>query len=199
MAMTELNICVLGDGFAMGLGDPNMQGWAGLLMQATSKELGEIHYFNLGIPNDTSKGCAERVRELVPRAMKGQDNRLILCFGLSDTEVTEDGKPKLSNQESLEALKSLVVKTKPHFKMLMIGIPPSYEPQRNNRIKRLNTQFREFCQKARVPYVDLFSVLSDDVQYKRQLSKGNRIYPSRQGYEKVFDLIWNDRSWWFNP
>jgi lysophospholipase L1-like esterase len=196
--MTELNMCVLGDGFAMGLGDPKMQGWAGLLVQETVKELGEINYFNLGIPNDTSQGCASRIRELVPRAPKGQDNRLIICFGLADTE-TVDGKPKLSNQESIEALKTLIVKTRPHFKMLMIGIPPSYEPQRNNRIKRLNGLFRDFCQKARVPYIDLFSVLSDDVQYKRQLSKGDRIYPSQQGYQKVFDLIWNDRAWWFNP
>jgi hypothetical protein len=196
--MIDINISVLGDGFAKGIGDPTMLGWAGQLVKEASKELGELNFYNLGIPNQNSQEIAGRVRELVPRAPKGEDNRLILNLGLMDTEL-DGAKTVLSNQESIEALKSIIVKTRPHFKMLMIGIPPVYDPKRNSRIKRLNGLHRELCQKARLPYIDIFATLSEDVQYKRELAKGGRIYPGEQGHLKVFDLIWNDRSWWFNP
>lgn len=195
--MTELNFCVLGDGFASGVGDPSMQGWSNRLMMATVKELGMVRFYNLGVEGETSPMVAARVNELVPRFPKGQDNRLILAFGLHDTELA-DGKPRVANQESLEALKQLILKTRPHFKMIMIGIPPVYEPQQNNRIKRLNGLYRELCQKARVPYIDIFSSLAEDVQYKRELAKGDKVFPADIGYQKVFELIWNDRAWWFN-
>ncbi|MDX1342825.1 MAG: GDSL-type esterase/lipase family protein [Reinekea sp.] len=195
--MTELNFCVLGDGFASGVGDPSMQGWSNRLMMATVKELGMVRYYNLGVEGETSPMVAARVNELAPRFPKGQDNRLILAFGLHDTELA-DGKPRVANQESLEALKQLILKTRPHFKMIMIGIPPVYEPQQNNRIKRLNGLYRELCQKARVPYIDIFSSLAEDVQYKRELAKGDKVFPADIGYQKVFELIWNDRAWWFN-
>ncbi len=195
--MTELNFCVLGDGFASGVGDPSMQGWSNRLMMATVKELGMVRFYNLGVEGETSPMVAARVNELAPRFPKGQDNRLILAFGLHDTELA-DGKPRVANQESLEALKQLILKTRPHFKMIMIGIPPVYEPQQNNRIKRLNGLYRELCQKARVPYIDIFSSLAEDVQYKRELAKGDKVFPADIGYQKVFELIWNDRAWWFN-
>ncbi|WP_196160055.1 GDSL-type esterase/lipase family protein [Reinekea sp. G2M2-21] len=195
--MTELNFCVLGDGFASGVGDPSMQGWSNRLMMATVKELGMVRFYNLGVEGETSPMVAARVNELAPRFPKGQDNRLILAFGLHDTELV-DGKPRVANQESLEALKQLILKTRPHFKMIMIGIPPVYEPQQNTRIKRLNGLHRELCQKARVPYIDIFSSLAEDVQYKRELAKGDKVFPADIGYQKVFELIWNDRAWWFN-
>jgi lysophospholipase L1-like esterase len=194
---TELNICLLGDGFVKGIGDPNMRGWAGQLVLQTANELGPLTFYNLGIPGDTSEMVAGRLRELVPRLPKGNDNRLIICFGLSDTEQV-DGKVRVSNQESVEALKQLILKTRSHCKLLMIGLPPVYDPQRNNRIRRLNSLYRELCQKAHVPFVDIYPALSEDVQYKRDLAKSDKVYPSELGYQKIFDLIWNDRSWWFN-
>lgn len=196
--ISDINISVLGDSFALGVGDSSMKGWAGLLMQQTQKNLGNIHYYNLAVVNETSIACCARIKELVPRAPKGQDNRLILSFGLADTEIVE-GKPRVSNQDSVEALKILVGKTRSHFKMLMIGLPPVYDPQRNSRVKRLNALYRELCQKSRVPFVDIYSTLAEDVQYKRELVKSGKVLPAQTGYEKIFDLIWNDRAWWFNP
>lgn len=193
----EINLSVLGDGFAKGIGDPTLQGWADRLVARTVQELGTLNYYNLGIGGETSVAVVARIRELVPRKVTGQDNRLIFSFGLNDTEE-QDGKPRLTNQESTEALKQLIIKTRNHFKLLMVGLPPVYEPQRNARIKRLNSLQRELCQKAHVPFIDIYSSLSDDVQYKRSLRGTDRIYPDAQGYEKVFELIWNDRSWWFN-
>lgn len=192
-----IHICVLGDGFAYGLNDPYSDGWASRLLRQTVDGLGAIHAFHLGVPGENSQQVAARLRELVPRRVKGEDNRLILSFGLQDT-AEQDGKPVLSNQESTEALKQLIVKTRQHFKLLMVGMPPVYDPQRNARVKRLNGIQHELCQKAHVPFINLYSALADDVQYKRSLLSTDRVHPDRQGHQKIADLIWNDRSWWFN-
>ena len=195
--MTDINICVLGDGFVKGIGDSEMLGWADLLVRNSNKLHGPISYYNLGIPGQTSEQIATRVKELVPRIVKGEDNRLILCFGIEDTDVL-DGKPRLSNQESIDALRKIILQTKNHCKLLMVGITPVYDPQRNNRIRRLNSLQKELCVKARVPFVDLFTSLSEDVQYKRELAKGDKYYPGEFGNQKIYDLVWNDRAWWFN-
>jgi acyl-CoA thioesterase-1 len=195
--MIDLNICALGDGFVKGLGESEQVGWAGRLVRAAQAEHGPINFYNLGVPGETCPSVAKRVRELVPRLPKGADNRLIVCCGLIDT-FQEAGVPGVASQESVEALQTLLLQTRSHFKMLVIGLPPVYDPQRNNRVKRLNGLVRELCVKIRVPFIDLFSSLNDDVQYKRELVQGDRVHPSSPGYEKVFELIRNDRSWWFS-
>lgn len=195
--MTDLNICVLGDGFVKGLGDPSLKGWAGRLIQSANQDHGPITYYNLGVPGETSEQVHARLREVVPRLPQGEDNRLILCFGLEDT-VSEDGKAKLSNQASVEALKQIILKTRSRYKLLMVGLPPVYDPQRNSRIKRLNGLYRELSVKTHVPFVDIYGPLSEDVQYKRGLVRSDKILPGEVGYDIVFDLISNDRSWWFS-
>jgi lysophospholipase L1-like esterase len=193
----ELNICVLGDGFVTGVGDRDMRGWAGRLMLHTVQTLGPINFYNLGVPGENSVEIAARIGELSSRLPAGADNRLILSFGVDDTFML-DGKTMCSNQESVEALKQMLIQAKPHYKMLMVGPVPVYEPQRNNRIKRLDSLFHDLCVKARVPYIRLFPALTDDIDYRRDLVKNGKTYPSAIGYQKIFDLILNDRSWWFN-
>ncbi|MFT7289783.1 MAG: acyl-CoA thioesterase-1, partial [Reinekea sp.] len=195
--MIDLNICALGDGFVKGLGEPDQLGWAGRLVQAAQSEHGPINYYNLGIPGETSPRVAQRIPELSVRLPKGADNRLIVCCGLMDT-FQEAGLPGVTNLESVDALKSLLLQSRAHFKMLVIGLPPVYEPQRNARVKRLNGLMHDLCVKIRVPYIDLFSSLNDNVQYKRELLQGDRLHPGSDGYNRVFELIRNDRAWWFS-
>lgn len=192
-----IHLSVLGDGFVCGQGVAPLQGWASQLMIQTFSDLGPVNVYNLGIPGELSTQVVARLRELAPRRLKGEDNRLVFSFGLQDT-AEHEGRPMLSNQASIDALKHLIVKTRPHFKLLMIGMPPVYDPQRNGWVKRLNSLQHDLCQKAHVPFIDLFSALADDVQYKRSLLATDRVHPDSRGHQKIFDLIWNDRSWWFN-
>ncbi len=195
--MTELNICVLGDDLVKGLPEFSNQCWAALLVEQASVEHGDINFYNLGIPGETSVQISQRMRELVPRMLKGQDNRLIISLGMNDV-AEDEGKPVVSVAESIEALKNLIVKTKNHMKIVVLGLTPVYEPKRNMKVKRLNSQFRDLCHKARVPFIDLHASLSEDVQFKRELARGDRVFPGKEGHRKIADLIWNDRAWWFN-
>ncbi|MFQ3231127.1 GDSL-type esterase/lipase family protein [Reinekea sp.] len=194
---TEINICALGDGFVKGVGDAHNLGWAGRLIAEVTLEHGLVNYYNLGIPGETSLEVSKRIKELVPRMTKGADNRLILSFGVEDT-VQVDNKTVVSNQESIEALTQLISQTRRHFKIMVVGLAPVYDPQRNNRIRRLNSLFRELCSKNRIPFVDIYTSLSENVEYKRALAKGDKIHPQDSGYEKIYDLISNDRAWWFS-
>lgn len=194
--MTELNVCVLGDELVKGVPGYANDCWAATLVRQASEEHGEMNYYNLGIPGETSVQIGQRIRELVPRMAKGQDNRLILNLGMNDTE--QNAERQVSANESVDALKTLIVKTKNHMKICVVGLTPVYEPQRNLKVKRLNGMFKELCLKARVPYIDLFGSLVEDVQYKRDLARSGRVFPGKEGHRIIADLIWNDRAWWFN-
>lgn len=195
--MTDINICVLGDGFAKGVGDDKGVGWVGRIDEVANKEHGPITFYNLGIDGNTSTQVLARINELAPRMPVGADNRLILAFGVEDTALL-DNKPVMSSQESIDSLKSVLMQTRSHYKMVMIGLHPVYDPQRNSRIRRLNGLYRELCARARVPFIEVFGALGDDVQYKRELAKGDKVHPGTHGYQKTFDLIVNDRAWWFS-
>jgi acyl-CoA thioesterase-1 len=195
--MIDLNICALGDGFVKGLGEPDQLGWAGRLVHGAQSEHGPINYYNLGIPGETTLSVAQRIAELSVRMPKGADNRLIVCCGLMDT-FQAAGQPGVSSLESVEALQSLLLQSRAHYKVLVIGLPPVYEPQRNARVKRLNVLMHDLCVKIRVPYIDLFASLNENVQYKRELLQGDRLHPSSYGHNRVFELVRNDRLWWFS-
>lgn len=194
--MTDLNLCVLGDGLAKGYGDPKRKGWAGYLADQVAEGHGPLTYYNLGIPGESSAGVLKRVGELDPRLTLGADNRLLLAFGLVDVIGYRDTQP-LALKESLANLQALLLKTQGRYKMLMVGPPAVFDPVQNGRVKRLNSAFHDLSLKVRVPYIDLFSSLVEDVQYRRELSQGDRIHPGEKGHVKIFELLSNDRSWWF--
>jgi lysophospholipase L1-like esterase len=194
--LTDLNICVLGDGIAMGIGDPEKQGWAGLLIDSVRAGHGPLNYYNLGIVGQNSESVFGRLNELEPRMPVGADNRLILAFGLMDAVGVGVREP-LPAKTSWQNLTSLLKEVHGHYKPLLVGPPAVYDPTQNARLKRINGGFRELCTRARVPYVDLFTSLIDDVQYRRELIQGDRLHPGSFGHRKIFDLVSNDRSWWF--
>lgn len=193
---TEINICALGDGFVKGVGDSKNLGWTGRLIADVTQEHGLVNYYNLGIPKETSLDVAKRVKELVPRMKRGADNRLILSFGVEDT-LQVDHKSIVSNQDSVKALEHLIAQTRRHVKLIMVGLPPVYDPQRNTKVRRLNGLYRDLCSKNHVAFIDLFHALTDNVEYKRDLATGDKVHPHDVGYDKIFDLVSNDRSWWF--
>lgn len=196
LLLTSLNICVLGDGIASGEGDPQHRGWAGQLIDSVRDEHGPLNYYNLGIVGQNSEAVLKRLGELEPRMPLGADNRLILAIGLMDA-IGVRGEEPLPAKTSWQNLTTLLKEIHGHYKPLLVGPPPVYDPAQNTRLKRINSGFRELCTRSRVPYVDLFTSLVDDVQYRRELNQGDRIHPGPFGHRKIFDLISNDRSWWF--
>ncbi|WP_169579606.1 GDSL-type esterase/lipase family protein [Saccharospirillum impatiens] len=194
--LTDLNICVLGDGIASGEGDTQNRGWAGQLVDSVRADHGPLNYYNLGIVGQNSEAVLQRLGELEPRMPLGADNRLILAFGLMDA-VGVRGEEPLPAKTSWHNLATLLKEVHGHYKPLLIGPPAVYDPAQNGRIKRINGGYRELCTRARIPYVDLFTSLQDDVQYRRELNQGDRLHPGSFGHRKIFDLVSNDRSWWF--
>lgn len=194
--MTDLNVCILGDGIAKGIGATPGESWVDQLLRQVVADHGPLLAYNLGIPGETSADVAERLPELKPRLPSGVDNRLLLCFGLTDAIGKGEAAP-LSARESMQHLVTIIKAVQSHYKVLMVGPPAVYDPGQNARLKRLNQVFHEICLKARVPYIDVFTNLVEDVQYRRELLQGDRLHPAEKGHHKLFELVSNDRAWWF--
>ncbi|MHA7880061.1 MAG: GDSL-type esterase/lipase family protein [Saccharospirillum sp.] len=194
--MTDLNVCILGDAQAKGTGANPGESWVDQLLRQVVSDHGPLLAYNLGVPGETSLDVARRLPELTPRLPQGADNRLILCFGLTDATGKGDASP-LPARESMQHLITIIKAVQGRYKVLMVGPPAVYDPAQNARLKRLNQVFHDVCQKARLPYVDVFTNLIDDVQYRRELMQGDRLHPGEKGHHKLFELVSNDRAWWF--
>ena len=47
--------------------------------------------------------------------------------------------------------------------------------------------------------ISLFNALLDDVEYKREVHTIDNLHPGQKGHDKIFEIIKNERIWWFSP
>lgn len=195
----KTRICLFGDGFMSHIGASPGQAWNQQLMKDAKSQYDHLKYYQLGIEEDTSLELMQRIpEEARKRFLAGGDNRLIICLGTNDT-FAEKVKPQLSTKESIANLTKVLIDHRKECKILIIGPAPVFDPQQNQRIKRLSGALAELCQKARVGYISLFNALLDDVEYKRELHTVDNLHPGQKGHDKIFEIIKNERIWWFSP
>ncbi len=195
MAKSPLSLFFIGDDLVAGAGDPTHQGFVYALTRQAKNTHPDLNLYQLGVYGETSLKLAERIEaELNARLTSDEDNRIVLATGLQDCAAT----PKISINESVEALKTILKVIKPRAKILVIGPPCAYDPPINMKTKKFSAMMQELCQKSHTPFVSLYESTERDPQYKRDLTYKERVYPGRLGYEKIFNIVSNDRQWWFS-
>lgn len=193
----ELQLMFFGDDLVCGRGDESGLGWVGRITQLVVKQEPHSLFYNLGIRGETSTQLCERFeQEASLRTRDDADTRILFNFGLNDS-LTEDLNPQVALKDSLENMKQLMRACKGKYRMLVVGPPCVYNPNHNAKVKKLHQWLEDLCGKTHTPYISLFEATEQDPQYKRELLHHGRMLPSRKGYEKLFDLISNDRQWWF--
>jgi lysophospholipase L1-like esterase len=83
------------------------------------------------------------------------------------------------------------------YKVLMLGPPPVGEEEKNERIMSLSQAFAHEAKILGVPYIDLFSPLASDAEYKREVSSNDGSHPRSSGYTKMANVVASSPSWWF--
>ena len=79
----------------------------------------------------------------------------------------------------------------------MVGPPPIMDDQRNQLLKDLNEAFRLKTKKLEIPFVDIFSDLENDAQYRKEVVDHDGAHPRSRGYTKIADIILGSNEWWF--
>ncbi|MGX6512211.1 GDSL-type esterase/lipase family protein [Rhodococcus sp. SJ-2] len=101
MTVRPLRVCVFGDSFVAGVGDPAHRGWVGRVAERALAELPvDLTVYNLGIRRDTSSDVRARwPSEALARFSREYDNRMIVSFGVNDTTL-QNGTLRVEPAES---------------------------------------------------------------------------------------------------
>ncbi len=117
---------------------------------------------------------------------------VVLLIGTNDIERG------YSNQKILDNIKTIVERVRKHPSSIMIqSIYPvneseEYSPgvRRNNRrIKTLNAQIKKYCDKEKIPYIDVYPSLIDKNDNLKKEYTSDGLHVSDEGYEKITSII----------
>lgn len=179
-------ISIFGDSIAWGAHDLQLGGWVNRLrLYFNNKGDYETDVYNNGISGDYIKGVLKRFDT---EAQARNPDMIILAIGINDTShAVHPLGTKLSNFE--EQYEELLKKAqKITRKIIIVGLtnvkPRNIFLYRNGNIEKYDQKIREIAQKHKLPFVDLFNLLSSD-----EFEDG--LHPNAKGHQKIFEKVKN--------
>lgn len=191
----DIRICFVGDSFVNGTCDRTFLGWTGRLCLNLAEQGLAVTHYNLGIRGDTSADIAQRWElETTCRLKAGYNNRLVFSFGTNDTTL-ENGQRRVELTNSLHHTEKILSLAQQKYPVLMIGPPPILEAQQNDRTKILCDCFGELCTDLSIPYLDVFTPLSQSATWPEAVQAGDGAHPGAEGYIAIANLIQHWSAW----
>lgn len=195
-----MRICFVGDSFVNGTGDPDYLGWTGRVCAAMGQRGYNITHYNLGIRGQTSAEIADRWwKEVSCRLPQSYDGRLVFSFGTNDTTL-EAGQPRVAPADSLQYLQQILTQASAHFPVLMVGPPPIEDQAQNDRTADLSRQYQSLCTRLRIPYLDMFTPLSQSPIWMQEVAAFDGAHPGAAGYAEFAHQVLQWSAWqgWFS-
>jgi lysophospholipase L1-like esterase len=195
----DIRICFIGESFINGTGDSTYLGWTGRLCVALSQQGYWVTYYNLGIRRETSTELAYRWQAEAERRLPvGCDNRIVFSYGTNDTTL-EDGKLRVELLDSVKNTRQILSVAKKNYPILMVSPPPTGDREQNSRMQVLSGHFATLCQELDVPYLDVFTPLTNSPIWMTEVKAGDGAHPNAAGYSELAQIVQNWSAWssWF--
>lgn len=196
----DIRICFVGDSFVNGTGDRTYLGWTGRLCTGLAKQGRDVTHYNLGVRRDTSVDIWKRWEgETAHRLPYGCDNRIVFCFGTNDT-TWENGQPRVELIDSLRHCRRILTTANKQYPVLMISPPPIADSKQNALTEKRCEDFLLTCSELKIPYLDIFTPLSQSQSWHKAVEAGDGSHPGADGYVEIADLIqeWSVWQHWFD-
>jgi acyl-CoA thioesterase-1 len=184
----DVRVCVLGDSFTAGVGDPTGAGWVGPVATAARGAGWDLTAYPLGVRRDTSVDVARRwPAETAWRLKDGDRYGVVVAVGLNDV-VLEDGRRRVTRERSLAALAEVLDGAAARgWAALVVGPPPVSEAE-SARAADLSAGMAGVCAGRAVPFVDTTG-LADDAVWAAEVAAGDAYHPSTRGYARLAALV----------
>jgi acyl-CoA thioesterase-1 len=184
-APRDVRLCVVGDSYVTGYGDPKALGWVGRVAARTPNDQVDLTVHNLGIRGDSSAGVLARWREETGRRWHdGADNRLVVAVGAHDVG---QGISLARSRLNLANVVDDAVASR--LRPLVVGPPPWLDPEVNERLEAVVDAQRDVCERRGVIYVDCFTPLRTHEQWYADLGAGDGVHPGQAGYGLLAWLV----------
>lgn len=181
----EVRLCVIGDSFVNGYGDPKALGWVGRAVARTPTDEVDLTVYNLGVRGDSSADVLSRWRDETWRRWRdGCDNRLVVAVGHNDVGCglslarTRLNLANIVDAAGTEGLDPFVV-----------GPPPALDQAFNERLRPVVSAQQDVCARRDVPFVDCFAPLTGHDQWYADLGSGDGVHPGQAGYGLLAWLV----------
>ncbi|WP_448609583.1 GDSL-type esterase/lipase family protein [Geodermatophilus sp. URMC 60] len=185
----DVRVCVLGDSFTVGVGDPTGAGWVGPVATAARGAGWDLTAYALGVRRDTSVDVARRwPAEASWRLRDGDRYGVVLAVGLNDV-VLQDGRARVSRERSLAAVAGVLDGAAAHdWPALVVGPPPVSDADASARAADLSAGMAAECAARAVPFVDTTGLARDPV-WVAEVAAGDAYHPSTRGYARLAALL----------
>lgn len=186
-----------------------MLGFPGRLCAAAAQAGHNVTLYNLGVRGDTSEDIYRRWRiEAQPRMLPTTNNALVFMLGLNDSMILDTGQPRVPLPRTLAAGHALMSEAKAYLPSLFVGPAPVDDTRRvpglpptvhyqffNEKIGQVNRNLAQIAADVQVPFLDVFTPLADDNEWRTLMLQGDGVHPPARGYDKLAAMISDWSAW----
>ncbi len=179
--LRDVRICVFGDSFVAGVGDPKALGWVGRVAARTPPSTGvALTVYPLGVRGQTTEDIVVRMPlECSPRFARGDEHGVVLAVGVADAFTNF---PVARSVATLEfGLQSM------QARRLVVG-PPPVGPAETARIAELDDAYASLCRRIDVPYISTYRALVERRPWSAQ-NFADGLHPAQAGYGMLADVV----------
>ena len=181
-APRDVRVCVFGDSFVAGFGDPKALGWVGRVAARTPVSTGvQLTAYNLGVLGEGAEEVAVRIpMECAPRFARGSQHRVVVSVGVADAQRAV--RPERSAAALEFGLGSVSVPA------LVVGPPPVGDADLQARIADLDSAYADVCARRDVPYLATATPLARKAAWQRARADDG-VHPNQSGYGMLAYVI----------
>lgn len=190
-----MDILIFGDSITWGAGDIESGGWADRLKRDEELFNKGYRFINLGVSGDNTYDLLERF-EIEAKAREPE--LVLFSIGINDSQYVESNQSHRVPLDKFEAnLEKLYDKANRFTrKITFVGLnkvdenktcPIPWNSDKsyfNEAINRYNETIKDFCNKKKLDFVDINSVIE-----KEDLEDG--LHPNTNGHKKIYQQVKN--------
>jgi acyl-CoA thioesterase I len=181
----DVRLCVVGDSYVTGYGDPRALGWVGRVVARTSAERIDLTVHNLGVRGDSTSGVLARWRsETDRRWLPGADNRLLIAVGANDV-----GQGVTLARTRLNLANVVDEAVSEGLQPFVVGPPPWSDRSWHGALQAVTEAEHDVCERRGIPFVDCFEPLRAHEQWYADLAAGDGVHPGQAGYGLLAWLV----------
>ncbi len=183
--LRDVRLCIVGDSFVTGYGDPKALGWVGRVVARTPRDDLDLTVHQLGVRGDSTAGVLARWREETGRRWhEGADNRLVLAVGANDVgQGISLARTRLNLANVVDEAVALGLQP------FVIGPAPWLDQRANEALRAVVDAERDVCERRGVRFVDCFTPLLGHAQWFADLGPGDGMHPGQAGYGLLAWLV----------